>query len=1087
MNDSGKSPSEVLKRLLSGRIADNLIIFIVAIMVCRGIFRLGWPAGHDTLNLVSVYTTLATMLKRFHGLFVLNPNWFCGFLQFLPYGGGVKLLLFGCLTLLFGGNYIFVIKLEMFLVFFLSGLSMYYFSWCFSDSRIVSLVSAFGYMLSQFILIELPYEGHFCVSWGIALTPLLFVAFERAIRSNRSFDAVLAGLFVAFFIGMTYSGYIILSGFFLLFYIIYRCLFFPNRRRIFQRVVKVCLVSSFVAVLVSMFWLLPLFFDGVRPLYFVIEDFEGYSPSLLEALTVYRHSGCSPKYLTPFLGSFGIYLGLWLPVLAVFAYLLRRDKYTLFFLVAAFVSVYFAKGANPPFEQPLVWCYLNIPFFSSLREGARYLLVTSLSYSFLVGVAANEIYSFCQDSGRLERLFGKTITRFSKSVSSHWRKFPGYLCVVAIICLILFYSWIPIITAFKTFDLPEGYIDAYGWVSEHGADGRVFGYPIESWAFYENITPTAIIAPSNFIPIIYGERAFWGGVPFSSPVYTQDFARYLAHLINYNRTTNLGKILGVADVEYIVMDRKRSLVEQVNFLLAQKGFSEVFRNNCSIVLENQWHNPLIFASPTSALVIGGHDVFPSLYEVDGFDPDQWALIFGQQPYDQPCALNIVNKCNAVMFSSPDLLDFIFMTHGYSYTIKAAQYGFRSTNQSEHWILSHWWVDHGKLVLNKDTLVTSGNLSVNIPFEVSTEDQYDVWLRIAYGPNRGELSAKLDDMTTLLSNFRPHADFPAGFGWIRLQTPYLTAGSHTLTLVNDGTGRNDVDAIAVIQPSTLQTHFNKVLNDIQNSHARVVYVLEAENTFTMNGLSGWQISNNQSYYASNGYVLTSETASEASTDIFIPRAGEYIIAIRTVYGPDYGKIVLNVDGSQKSIVNLVDSTMGFGWHEVGPISFDVGNHTLEVINDASGKVDLDEIIIYSLNDDDNNVSLDRIFVTPQTVQVSYTEANPTEYVVHIKAESPFWLILSNSYHPLWRTYIGDEEIQPVVAHSFLNGFYINKTGEFDVKIQFLGQTYANIGGIVSIVTFTAVMGYLIYPKLREARRLRKLLSALKRTKCRSAEL
>lgn len=1076
-----------LRTLLSDNIIDNLLIFAFAAFVCYRIFGPGWPAGHDALAPGTVYAVFAETLKRSHGFFVINQSWFCNYLSFFPYGAAVKILLFSCLTLLLGGDFVFVVKLEMFLVFLVSGLSMYYFSQLFTAKRIVCLVSAFGYMCNPHFFLNLPYEGHLGVSWGIALAPLLFVVFEKAIRSGRSFDSVLAGLFVAFLTGMTYSGYVLLLGGFLLVYLVYRTLFLSDkdRWRTCLRTLKVCLISGFVAVLTSIFWLLPTFFTDVRPLYFVIEDFKVYSPNLLEALTINLHSCCSPKYLTPLLGSFSVYFGLWLPVLAAFGYCLRRDRHTLFFLIAAFVSVYFAKGANPPFEQPLVWCYLYIPFFASIREGGRYLLVTALSYYFLVGVAANEIYSFCQDSGRFERLFGKTITHFSKSLSSRWRKCPGYLCVVAIMCLILFYSWIPIISAFKTFNLPKGYTDAYGWVSERGVDGRVFGYPIESWAFYENITPTSIIAPSSFIPIMYGERAFWGGAPLSSPVYTHDFASYLVSLINHNRTTNLDKILGVANVNYVVIDRKRSLLKPVNFLLAQKGLSEIFRNNYSIVLENQWRKPLIFASPTSALVIGGHDVFPSLYEVDGFDPDQWTLIFGQQPYDQPCALNIINKSNAVIFSSLDLLDFVFMTHGRSYTIKAAQYGFRSIDCYKHWIPSSWWANQGKLVLNKDTLVTYGNLSVNIPFHVPIEDQYDVWLRIAYGPNRGELSVKVDGIP-LLSNFRPNADFLAGFGWIRLQTTYLKAGSHTVTLVNDGTGCNDVDAIAVIQPSTFQTHFNKALNAIQISHARVVYVLEAENTFTLDSLSGWQISHNWSYYASNGYLLTSETASEASTDIFIPRAGEYIIAIRTVDGPDYGKIVFNVDGSQ-FIVNLVNSTIGFGWHEVGPISFDFGNHTLAVINDGSGKVDLDEIVIYSLNDDDNNVSLDRIFVTPQTIQVSYTEVNPCEYIVHIKAESPFWLILSNSYHPLWRAYIGDREIQPVVACSFLNGFYINNTGEFDVKIRFLSQTYANIGGMVSIVTFTAVMVYFIYPKLLEGRRLRKLLSALKRTKCRSAEL
>jgi len=1057
----------------SDKIIDNLLIFSAALIVCCRIFGPGLPAGHDTLSETFAY---AAFMRT--GLSILNPYWFCDYLAFIPYGGAVGIPLFGSLTLIFSGDFVFVSKIEMFLEFFVSGLSMYYFSKLFSGSRIASLVSALGYMFSQLIFIELPYEGHVSVSWGIAMAPLVFFSFEKSIRSARSFDSILAGLLTAFIAGMVTTSYVLLLSVWLLLYLIYRCLFIPgtrHRRRACLRILKVCFISGFVAALISMFWLLPLVLIGVRPVYFVIEDFKIYSPDFIHALTINLHSCCSPEYLSP-LGPLSIFFGFWLPILAVVGYLLRRNRYTLFFLIAAFVSVYFAKGANPPFEQPLVWAYLYVPFFASIREGGRYLLVTSLSYSFLVGVAAQEMYALCQVPGRLERLFGKCIAHISGSLSDHGRRVLGYIPVVTIIGLILLYSWTPITSAFQTFNLPKGYADAYGWIAERGADGRVLGYPLTSWAFYEGVTPTNIIAPSSFVPIIYGERMFWGGAPLASPTYTQDFTAYLDQLIANNGTDDLSKILGLANVKYVVVDLKAK-TPQVNFFSNQSGLHEVFRNDLSIVFENEWCNPLIFASPSSALVVGGRDIFQSLYEISEFNPDRWALIFGEHLYDQPSAINIIDKCNAIFFSNPGFLDFVFMTYGQNYTIKVAQYGFRSTNCYKHWIPSSWWADDGKLVLNKDTLTTYGNLSVNIPFHVPTEDRYDVWLRIAYGPNRGELSAKVD-ARTLLSNFQPHADFPAGFGWIKLQTVYLTAGSHTLTLFNDGTGYNDIDVISVTQSSAFPTYFNKALNAIQNSHATVVYVLEAENTFTMNGLSSWQISRNWSCYASNGYVLRSENASEASTDLFIPRSGEYIIAIRTVDGPDYGKLVLDVDGSE-FIVNLFNSTTGFSWHEVGPISFNVGTHTLAVINNGSGKVDLDELIVYSLNDDENNVSLDRIFVTPQMAQVDYTEVNPTEYAVHVKAESPFWLIFSNSYHQLWRAYIGNEEIKPVVVHSFLNGFYINNKGEFDVKIRFLGQTYANIGGMASIVTFTAVMIYFIYPKLLEGRKLRKLLSALKR--------
>ena len=111
-----------LRTLLSDKIIDNLLIFTFAAIVCYRIFGLGWPAGHDVLAPGTVYAAFAETLKHSHGFFILNQSWFCDYPAFFPYGAAIKILLFSCLTLFFGGDFIFIVKLEIFLVFLLSGL-----------------------------------------------------------------------------------------------------------------------------------------------------------------------------------------------------------------------------------------------------------------------------------------------------------------------------------------------------------------------------------------------------------------------------------------------------------------------------------------------------------------------------------------------------------------------------------------------------------------------------------------------------------------------------------------------------------------------------------------------------------------------------------------------------------------------------------------------------------------------------------------------------------------------------------------------------------------------------------------------------
>ncbi|MFQ6076954.1 MAG: hypothetical protein ACE5Z5_12640, partial [Candidatus Bathyarchaeia archaeon] len=366
-----------------------------------------------------------------------------------------------------------------------------------------------------------------------------------------------------------------------------------------------------------------------------------------------------------------------------------------------------------------------------------------------------------------------------------------------------------------------------------------------------------------------------------------------------------------------------------------------------------------------------------------------------------------------------------------------------------------------------TLSTSGHTSTDIPLKVLEDGQYEIFLKVAHAPNRGELSVEMDG-ETLLSNYRPEALHALGFRWTRLRTVHLTKGEHTLTLTNDGSGSNDIDIIALIPTSKLHALYEEITKNFQNTAARIVIILEAEDSFTGNVLSTWQTSHRWGGRASNGYTLLSKTAAEASTQFYIPRAGNYKIGIRVAKGPAFGNLFMYLDRTEKFNIPCNSTATEFTWHEVGPISLSQEDHTLKVINDGQGEVEIDELVIYSLKEGEEDPPLSSVFSSEDTTGMTYTQISPVEYVAHVKSESPFWLIFSESHHPLWKAYIDDQEIPSTVAYSFLNGFHINRTGEFDVKIYFRGQDYAMLGGMVSLTTWIIVLLYLTYPKIRGLR-------------------
>jgi len=67
---------------------------------------------------------------------------------------------------------------------------------------------------------------------------------------------------------------------------------------------------------------------------------------------------------------------------------------------------------------------------------------------------------------------------------------------------------------------------------------------------------------------------------------------------------------------------------------------------------------------------------------------------------------------------------------------------------------------------------------------------------------------------------------------------------------------------------------------------------------------------------------------------------------------------------------------------------------------------------------------------------------------------------------------------VNLYHIVNGFFINRTGEFNLTVRFIGQDYVDLGFKISLVTFILVLGMLAIPE-RTYLRVRRRLANLKR--------
>jgi hypothetical protein len=106
-------------------------------------------------------------------------------------------------------------------------------------------------------------------------------------------------------------------------------------------------------------------------------------------------------------------------------------------------------------------------------------------------------------------------------------------------------------------------------------------------------------------------------------------------------------------------------------------------------------------------------------------------------------------------------------------------------------------------------------------------------------------------------------------------------------------------------------------------------------------------------------------------------------------------------------------------------------------------------------------------TPAQI-VDYKKINPTKYVLNIKnATRPYTISFAESYDPLWIAYSdtnnkdsnnqeGFLRTNSVPLYSIVNGFFINKTGDYTLIIEYKPQNWFIHGAIVSTITLIAII-------------------------------
>lgn len=98
------------------------------------------------------------------------------------------------------------------------------------------------------------------------------------------------------------------------------------------------------------------------------------------------------------------------------------------------------------------------------------------------------------------------------------------------------------------------------------------------------------------------------------------------------------------------------------------------------------------------------------------------------------------------------------------------------------------------------------------------------------------------------------------------------------------------------------------------------------------------------------------------------------------------------------------------------------------------------------------------------QISYKLINPAEYRISIKgAKAPYLLVFSELFNSDWKISLNNMALDNknhYLVNSYANGWFIDKTGDYEMVLKFAPQSFLEIGEIGSVISFIVVSLFFI---------------------------
>jgi hypothetical protein len=605
--------------------------------------------------------------------------------------------------------------------------------------------------------------------------------------------------------------------------------------------------------------------------------------------------------------------------------------------------------------------------------------------------------------------------------------------------------------------IPEQYANLNNWLRAQGGQFRVLWLPYDREQFRYPWDNNGTIAQfSSFVSSRPSLYMFQGSGTETSRFLSYSYYNGLLE----NRTTDFGKIMSITNTKYFVyhndyLDYEKltstcadDKVTVYSSLMGQKdvqaldltaeGISEYIN-----VFKNKYDSDPVFIPTGTILLTGGLEGYNFLSAIQKFEPRDWGILYSEQtPGLNP---NCIPSSDILLFFNRDFKDLVLSLADKEHIIQLANppatqdpYG-NDTNGNPLWAsfgissadaLSIWpYVDNGitsDVTSDLDfgqgyVLAFQEGAQLNTRFEVKNNEDYTIWLRILQHQNGGQVIVKIDDLPTMAINASDPQN--SEFTWMNLGTHSLSQGEHTLSIVNKN-GKNVVNVLSII-PTNDYTKLRQEATDlVEQFSGRIFYIFENEKPNT----------------------------EQFTKSVFIPKNASYSLFVQ---GEVQDSLKVKVDEIPKDLSTITKTDSN--WTYAGSLSLSSGERTLTFdLTDST----LNRVALFS-SLDANKTSIDDFLSAAKTKAsiVEYKFNEPTSITASVNASKPFLLVLAESYNPMWELDSNDASISSVPVYSFLDGFFVNKTGNFTVSISYKPQVILTFSQYVSVFSLSATVGFL----------------------------